>query len=279
MLRSATIRRLTAADRPEIVALLDRDPVANVFVTSRVEASAGNDRLGAELWGYYPGGRLAAACYSGANLVPVEADESAAHAFADYAAREGRRCSSIVGLAAAVLPLWDRLRPSWGPPREQRLSQPVMVVDTKPAIAPDPFVRPVGPAEIDILLPASVAMFTEEVGVSPVAEGGMALYRARVAELIRNRRTFARIEGGKVVFKADIGAVSSHACQVQGVWVDPVRRGEGIAAPAMAAVVQHALAEIAPVVSLYVNDFNLRARAAYRRTGFREVTTFASVLF
>ena len=279
MLRSATIRRLTAADRPEIVALLDRDPVANVFVTSRVEASAGTIDWAPELWGYYPGGRLAAACYSGANLVPVEADESAAHAFADYAAREGRRCSSIVGLAAAVLPLWDRLRPSWGPPREQRLSQPVMVVDTEPAIAPDPFVRPVGPAEIDILLPASVAMFTEEVGVSPVAEGGMALYRARVAELIRNRRTFARIEGGKVVFKADIGAVSSHACQVQGVWVDPVRRGEGIAAPAMAAVVQHALAEIAPVVSLYVNDFNLRARAAYRRTGFREVTTFASVLF
>ncbi len=279
MLRSATLRRLTAADRPEIVALLERDPVANVFVTSRVEASAGNDRLGAELWGYYDGGRLAAACYSGANLVPVEADESAAYAFADYAAREGRRCSSIVGLAGAVLPLWARLRPSWGPAREERLGQPVMAIDTKPAIAPDPFVRPVGPAEIDILLPASVAMFTEEVGVSPVADGGMALYRARVAELIRHRRTFARIEGGKVVFKADIGAVSSHACQVQGVWVDPTRRGEGIAAPAMAAVVEHALAEIAPVVSLYVNDFNLRARAAYRSTGFREVTTFASVLF
>ncbi len=279
MLRTATVRRLTGADRPEIVALLDRDPVANVFVTSRLEASSRSDRLGAEMWGYYDNGRLSAACYSGANLVPVQADESAAQAFADHATREGRRCSSIVGPAGAVLPLWERLRPAWGPAREERLSQPVMAIDRVPFIDPDPLVRPVRAGEIDILLPASVAMFTEEVGVSPVADGGMALYRARVAELIRNGRTFARIEDGRVVFKADVGAASSRACQVQGVWVDPARRGEGIAAPGMAAVVAHAMAEIAPVVSLYVNDFNVRARAAYRRTGFHEVNTFASVLF
>jgi len=33
------------------------------------------------------------------------------------------------------------------------------------------------------------------------------------------------------------------------------------------------------VVSLYVNDFNTPARAAYRRVGFAEVGTFMSVLF
>jgi predicted GNAT family acetyltransferase len=33
------------------------------------------------------------------------------------------------------------------------------------------------------------------------------------------------------------------------------------------------------VVSLYVNDFNSSARAAYRRVGFREVGRYASVLF
>jgi predicted GNAT family acetyltransferase len=33
------------------------------------------------------------------------------------------------------------------------------------------------------------------------------------------------------------------------------------------------------VVSLYVNDFNAPARAAYRRVGFTEVSTFTSVLF
>jgi uncharacterized protein len=96
--------------------------------------------------------------------------------------------------------------------------------------------------------------------------------------LIRAGRSFARIEDDRVVFKAEIGAVTPFACQVQGVWVPPSARGQGHAIRGMAAVVLHAL-RIAPVVSLYVNDFNVPARAAYRRVGFTEVGTFMSVLF
>jgi predicted GNAT family acetyltransferase len=43
--------------------------------------------------------------------------------------------------------------------------------------------------------------------------------------------------------------------------------------------VQAALATIAPVVTLYVNDFNAPARAAYHRVGFTQAATFCSVLF
>jgi uncharacterized protein len=100
-----------------------------------------------------------------------------------------------------------------------------------------------------------------------------------VSELIRSGRSYARISGGQVVFKAEIGAVTPLACQVQGVWVPPELRGRGHAAGGMAAVVTHALRSVAPVVSLYVNDFNAPARAAYRRVGFTEAGTFMSVLF
>ena len=81
------------------------------------------------------------------------------------------------------------------------------------------------------------------------------------------------------MFKAEVGAVTRQACQVQGVWVPPELRGRGYASGGMAAVVEHARATMAPVVSLYVNDFNAPARAAYRRAGFSEVGTFMSVLF
>ena len=50
----------------------------------------------------------------------------------------------------------------------------------------------------------------------------------------------------------------------------PELRGRGLAAAGMAAVVTEALRNVAPVVSLYVNDFNAPARAAYRRVGFTE---------
>ena len=46
---------------------------------------------------------------------------------------------------------------------------------------------------------------------------------------------------------------------------------------AMAAVVADALQTVAPIVSLYVNDYNLPARATYARVGFQTVGEFATV--
>ncbi|MHB2023206.1 MAG: GNAT family N-acetyltransferase [Mycobacteriales bacterium] len=275
-----TVRVLDDRDQAEAHAILDSDPVGNVFVRSRVNASGlAPWRLGAELWGFGHGGRLSALCYAGANLVPVGVDAAAAKAFAGRVLRSARRCSSIVGRVEAVAPLWHELVGRWDEPREIRDRQPLLVIDTEPEVAPDPLVRRVRIDELDVLLPASVAMFTEEVGVSPVGSDGGALYRARVAELVAAGRAFARIEDGCVVFKAEVGAATPAACQVQGVWVRPDRRGQGLAAPAMAAVVTKARREVAPKVSLYVNDFNIPARRAYARVGFKEAGTFMSVLF
>lgn len=280
MLRTSASRVLDDSDREEVLRILDADPIANVFVASRVRAvGLSPPRLGGQMWGYGSRGELTALCYAGANLVPVNAGPEAINAFAERARRQGRRCSSIVGPAASVELLWERLEPYWGPARAIRWSQPVMATSSPPKVAPDPLVRRVRPEELGILLPASIAMFTEEVGVPPDAGDGGALYRARVEELVRMGRAFARIEDGRVVFKAEVGAVTPRACQVQGVWVHPELRGRGHSVAGMAAVVRFALAEIAPTVTLYVNDFNTPARAAYRRVGFQEIDEVMSVLF
>ena len=281
MLTHSTARVLEPGDLDAALAVLDRDPVANAFVTSRVNI-AGLDpwRLGGEMWGWYSGGRLTSLCYAGANLVPICATPEAVRAFAERARRAGRRCSSIVGPAEATAGLWAQLEPYWGPAREIRAHQPLMTTRALPAdVLPDPQVRRVRRDEMDVIMPACVAMFTEEVGVSPLAGDGGLLYQARVAELVSTGRAFARIEDGQVVFKAEIGAVTRHSCQIQGVWVAPAHRGRGLSETGMAAVLHYALHDVAPVVSLYVNDFNVPARAAYRRVGFSEVGAFMSVLF
>jgi uncharacterized protein len=277
--RSASLRLLTDHDRDEVLAICDRDPIANIFVAARIRA-AGVDpsRLGGQLWGYSESGQLTAVCYSGANLVPVEAGPDAVTAFASRARMQGRRCSSIVGPAESVSQLWSQLAPAWGRPRDVRSVQPVLAMSAPSAIEPDPFVRMVRPAELDVVLPSCIAMFTEEVGVSPIGADGGVAYRARMADLISAGRSFARIDDGKVIFKAEIGAVTPRACQVQGVWVPPDARGRGHAIRGMAAVVRAAL-QLAPVVTLYVNDFNAPARAAYQRVGFTQAGTFMSVLF
>ncbi|MFF3688815.1 GNAT family N-acetyltransferase [Streptomyces sp. NPDC002187] len=276
-----TTRVLEPSDLGAALAILESEPVTNAFVTSRVQV-AGLDpwRLGGEMWGWYADGQLRSLCYSGANLVPICATPDAVRAFADRARRSGRRCSSIVGPSQPTAQLWRLLEPSWGPARDVRAHQPLMVTERLPDdIEPDPQVRRIRKNEMELIMPACVAMFTEEVGISPMAGDGGLLYQARVAELVGAGRSFARIEDGKVVFKAEIGAATSQACQIQGVWVAPEFRGRGLSETGMAAVLGYALADVSPVVSLYVNDYNTAARAAYRRVGFSEVGAFMSVLF
>jgi predicted GNAT family acetyltransferase len=211
--------------------------------------------------------------------VPVNATAEAIEAFTARALRQGRRCSTIVGPAAAVAELWRGLSDDWPRPRELRWNQPHLEVSRPPLVSPDPLVRRTTPSDLQALYPACVAMYAEEVGVSPEEGGGAELYRARVAQLIGKGWSFARIENGRVVFKAEVAAASPWACQVQGVWVAPERRGEGLGSIGMAAVVATALRDIAPVVALYVNDHNTAARRTYATVGFEQTDTFATIMF
>jgi predicted GNAT family acetyltransferase len=281
VLRSS-VRVLGRHEVDEALELCLRDPVANLFVISRLR-SARHRSAGGEFWGWYEGGEMRSLCWSGANLVPVAATDEAVEVFADRARRQGRQCSSIVGPADAVVPLWELLQPTWGPARDVRPRQPLLLIDGPPAVAPDPRVRPTSIDDLAVITPACVAMFTEEVGYSPVAADGGALYHAQVAGLVTSGRSLSRIEDGprgrEVVFKAELGSVIAEGAQVQGVWVNPRHRGRALAAPGMAAVVEYTRSRFAPAVSLYVNDYNVRALRTYEHVGFREVGTFATVLF
>lgn len=284
MLRLGGARVLDERDSGAVLAMLGADPVAACMVAARVE-SAGTDRLrlGGELWGLdnrpVAGGRLGGLCFAGPNLIPLAGDDAAIRAFASRALRHGRMCSSLVGPSDLVLPLWSQLRDGWGPAREVRADQPLLATAEPPHVSADPRVRQVRPDELDMYLPAAIAMFTEEVGLDPTSHDGGVSYRARIAELISGGRAFARFENGHVVFKAEIGALSSTVGQIQGVWVAPGLRGHGLGRSGVASVTHRLVRGMGRTASLYVNVYNLAAVAAYRRIGFRQVGCYATVLF
>lgn len=274
------VRQLGESERRAVERLLDLDPFAGAQVAERITARGlAWWRAEGRVLGYGSRRNLESICWLGGNLTPVLATEPAVAAYADLLAGEERLCSSIVGRADAVLGLWDRLSAVWGPARDVRPNQPLLATDALPALRADPQVRRVRASEVDRLFPAAVAMYTEEVGVSPLADDGGRGYRRRVTDLVRTGRAYARFVDGRVVFKAELAVVTRRTAQVQGVWVAPEWRGRGIASAAMAAVVRDALLRVAPTVSLYVNDFNLPARRVYERCGFRPVGTLATVLF
>lgn len=280
--RSAVaVRSLPPSEREAALDVCRRDPVAAVLAGVQVERLGLPGLPGTELLGMYDDATLEALCWAGANLVPVQVYGEHVERLADHVRRLGRRCSSIVGPADQVLPLWEHLAPAWSRPREVRPDQPSMVIDHDPVCAPDPQVRLARPEDVAAVLPASVAMFTEEVGYDPTLSGFS--YAARVAELVGTDRTYVRTEatddGPRVVFKADVGALALGVAQIQGVWVHPERRGQGLAAAGMAAVVADVRARLAPTLSLYVNSYNAAALATYQRVGFRQVGTYATILF
>jgi GNAT superfamily N-acetyltransferase len=274
------LRVLGPADFDEVSRLIERDPVTHVFMDHRTRLTRLEPRwLGGEMWGYDDGTGIVSLCHAAANLTPAFATPDAVTAFATRALEHGRTCGSIMGPHHEVMALWNLLSPEWGQARSLRPNQPFMTLSSGIALAPSPDVRRVQSEELDAFYPACVAMYTEELGVSPEAHGGASLYRARVAQLISKGYAFASIEDGEVIFKAELGAVTPNAVQVQSVWVTPDRRGEGVAAAALAAVCDVALREFAPIVTLYVNEHNEPARRTYERVGFAEHCRFATILF
>lgn len=273
-------RILTAADAPLVRQVLAGDPVGNVFVSSRLDAGVLNPTTPGMLWGW-PAEHPTALLHSGANLVPVADTLEAIPAFVEAAGRR-RTCQSIVGPSWLVRPLWQALSERWGQAyaavREVRQHQPVMAITTSPQGPVDSRVRPITAVDFDSYFVASVAMYTEEVGADPLASGSGSGYRSYCRWLVDLGRAFGIVERGRVIFKSDIGAASGGVAQIQGVWLDPVQRGRGLAAPAVAAVTEYILAEF-PTASLYVNDFNTAAIKAYQRVGFEQVGEFATILY
>ncbi len=276
------VRVLGPGDRDRFVALAEQDPVVNVFADYRARLTNLDERwLGGQVWGRFEGEELVAGCHLGANLVPVQCSPDDVGAFADVALRRRGTVGTMVGPHDVVAALWDLVEARWSRPREIRLRQPHLEMHHLSSVAPAADVRLTTPGDIEALYPACVAMYTEEVGVSPENDaGGGDLYRARVQQLIGRGWSLASFDEHGVVFKAEIACVTPYAAQVQGVWVRPDRRGEGLSTSGMAAVVSHVISSgVAPVVSLYVNEWNTAARAAYARVGFEQTATFATLMF
>lgn len=280
MLRTKSpVRTLAPVDGDEVLDLCSRDIARNVFVAARVLEGSRTGAFGTVL-GFHVDGRLESVCWASANVVPVATTPESRAAFAERMRRWRGRSASLLGPRDEVIDLWEQLGPSWGAPRALREHQPLMVLTEPPSrrgITPDPRVRPAAPHEVDLVLPAAAHMFTAEIGYPPFT-GNARSYRASLSSLIHRGHTYVVIERGEVVFKTDIGSLALGCAQLQGVWLAPRLRGQGLSVPMLAGVIEQIMAGPAPTVSLYVNDYNTSARSAYERLGFRTVGDFSTVL-
>ncbi len=280
--RAGRVRAIRPAGADAALQLALRDPLINALAGARLQEVAHTTALGQEFVASGEESAPQGLLWNGVNTSPLSANQQALTEFGRYLAGRTRRCSSMVGERRAIEALWERVAQWWGPSvREYRWSQPLLAAmpDAELPVLPPAGLRAARDAEAELVFPAAVAMFREEVGVDPLRGDGGRGYRRRVGELIRQRRTYVVIEDGQVLFKADVGALFGPVAQIHGVWTRPEARGRGIGRRAMAELTRAVRRDHAAQVSLYVNDFNEPARRAYAAAGYRQVGELATILF
>jgi ribosomal protein S18 acetylase RimI-like enzyme len=267
------LRALGRPDEAAVLAFLDRNPVRDVFIASRIRNDGALGPAGwSPLWGAFDRhATLHGVLHAGPNVVPAVDDPAVGDVLAPAAAGPGPT-RMLVGERVAVERLWRLVADTYPRPREVRATQYVYTLGPG-QLAVDPGRRGRGRSRLatrgdeDVVLRLSAAMYTEEMGEDPLARDPTG-YRRRVRVLTERGWTYVHELDGRLVFKMDVGCASARTAQIQGVYVPPELRGRGLATVGMAACCALAL-ERHPTLSLYVNDFNVPAVALYERLGFR----------
>ena len=141
---------------------------------------------------------------------PSTAGHDALAAFAERARRQGRRCSSIVGPVDDGRAVVGAARAGLGAGARRPVAPAVHGDRRRTAGRARPgWFAGCAPTSSSCCCRRAIAMFTEEVGVSPLGQRRRRALPGRVADLVAAGRAFARIEDGRVVFKAEIGAVTA----------------------------------------------------------------------
>lgn len=267
-----TVGRVGPTDAAALARLLNCDPVHNVYLRSELRLLG----TAAPWWCVSDGAELRAAVLAGPLTVPYLPNTDDALPLAE-ATRAHTPPHLMVGPRRAVLALHACIEPRRSA-REIRDPQPVMVVDrSRLAVLPPAPLRATSRKDVDALALAAAMMHGEEMG-GDSAPPDRTAWRARMSQLVDRGWSWAWIERGDLVFKAELSAWTPEVVQVQGVFTAPQRRGRGIATAGMAALCSMLL-ETVPLVSLYVNGFNEAALRVYRRVGFEHHGDFATVMY
>ena len=129
--------------------------------------------------------------------------------------------------------------------------------------------------DLDLVAPVHAGMAEEESGVNPLdtdPEGFLARFRRR----IEMRRVWVVVEGGRLLFKADVQADTPEVVYLEGVWVAPPARGTGLGRRCMRQLARDLLVRTKAVCTL-VNEENGRAHTFYRMCGFRLRGTYDTI--
>jgi predicted GNAT family acetyltransferase len=269
-----SIRLLSDEDLRGALEFLQRDPLLNVYLISRLTEERA--LAAAQMVVVRYNGAIVLVASLATNIVlagepctPQDILHSAVALVADRILTRMLPVRAIISPATLVEELWNQLRTRLDPPTVVRMNQPVYALKKRLDYPELTEGRYSVMRDLDQLVPACAAMHREEVGIDPL-ERDAAGYRERIRELIEKKRSVVLIREGLIGAKCEYSAVTTDAVQLMGVWTNPRFRRQGLARELLREVCGHVVRR-GKVVTLFVNDFNTPAVSLYESLGFQRI--------
>lgn len=121
--------------------------------------------------------------------------------------------------------------------------------------------------DLPLIMPVQARMVEDESGLDPRLTDPEGFLR-RCERRIDRGRTSVLTEGGRLVFKAEVMAEAEGVVYLEGIYVAPEERGQGVGLRCLSRLTSELLRR-GTSVCLLVNERNESAHAFYRRAGFR----------
>ena len=266
-----SIRLLSEDDFKGALEFLQRDPLINVYLISRLLEE--RTLAATQIVVVRHNGAIVLVASLATNIVLAgdrsfgpDITESAVALVADRIITRMLPVRAMISPAHLVEILWTQLRSRLDPPTVVRMNQPIYAIKRRLDFPDLTLARYSTPRDLEQLVPACAAMHKEEVGIDPM-ERDAAGYRERIRELVEKKRSVIRIVDGAIAAKCEFSAVTNDAVQLMGVWTNPAFRRQGLGFELLREVCGH-LFRKGKTVTLFVNDFNQPAIKLYESLGF-----------
>lgn len=262
----------------EALAFLSQRPLDNVIMAGFIRD---NGIVSAQHRGRFYGYRDAAGALEGVALIGHgmlfdARSEAATKSFARLT-RRSPESRLLMGESEQVSRFWRYYAPAGDAPR--RLREVFLLQQRRPFGGCEEIegLRPATPCELDEVATLQSEMIDEETGSAPLStdrEG----FLCRCLRRIEQRRTWTWVEGGRIIYKADVVAQTPEAVYVEGIYVNPRERRKGYGRRCLAQMGRQLLGQ-ASAVCLFVDEGNRRAQDFYASVGFDAASRYRIIYF
>lgn len=262
------VEPLAEKHKAEVLAFLSERPLHTVYLTGFILDNGIVNPLNRGLfYGYRnSSGRLEGVALIGhATLFETRSPE-ALTAFAAIA-QNSSRTHMLMGEMERVEHFWSLYSDGGQAPRlmcRELLFEQKFPVEVKKPVRG---LRRATLRDLEMLLPVHAALTFEESGINPMEKDPNG-FRLRTARRIEQGRVWVLIENGRLIFKADVVSDTPEVIYLEGIYVAPEDREQGIGGRYLSQLTRNLLART-KIVSLLVNEQNEAASDFYLKSGFK----------